>query len=131
MYTHINVLIAQASSFTFSNSKLNIQLPYTDKSKMKASSINRQTKADVTLKGVEKRLHQVCDQMTILYSKIDNLQLRYQRTRHTPDSPLNQSLSMQLNVLKGMYNVYYQYAAKQTEKLMILYGSGLQEVQQC
>lgn len=97
---------------------------------MKVSSNNRQAKTSVTLKGVEKRLHKVCDQMTILHTRIENLGLRYQRTKHTPGSPLNQSLSMQLNVLQGMYNVYYQYAAKQTEKLMVLYGQGLEEVKE-
>ena len=96
---------------------------------MKASSNNRQSKTSVTLKEVEKRLHRVCDQMTILHTKIQNLRLRYQRTRHTPGSPLNQSLSMQLNVLQGMYNAYYQYAAKQTQELMILYSPELEQVQ--
>lgn len=96
--------------------------------KMKANSITRQTKTNVTLKGVEKKLHKVCDQMTILHMKIQNLQIRYQRTRHTPDSPLNHSLSMQLNVLQSMYNAYYQYAAKQTQQLMVLYSPELQEV---
>jgi len=97
--------------------------------KMKVSRNNKQIKTNVTLKGVEKKLHKVCDQMTILHMKIQNLQTRYQRTRHTPDSPLNQSLSMQLNVHQFMYNAYYQYAAKQTQQLMVLYSPGPQEVQ--
>lgn len=97
---------------------------------MKFSSNNRQAKANVTLKGVEKKIHKACDQMTILHNRIQNLRLRYKRTKQNPGSPLNQSLSMQLNILQGMYNVYYQYAAKQTEKLKVLYCQGLEEVQE-
>ena len=74
----------------------------------------------VALAAVEQRLHKVCDQMTILHSKIQNLQLRHKRTSKCPESPLAQSVGMQLNVLQGMYNAYYQYAARQTQKLMIL-----------
>ena len=77
------------------------------------------------LQNVEMKIHRVCDQMTLLHSKIESLQIRYQRTRHLPESPVTQSVSMQLNVLQGMYNTYYQYAAKETQKLMVLYTPGV------
>lgn len=93
---------------------------------MKVNCNNRQVK--VTLKGVEQRIHKVCDQMTLLDTKIQNLRLRYKRSRQTPGSPLTQSLDMQLNVLQSMYNAYYQYAARQTQKLMILYDPEVQNV---
>ena len=75
----------------------------------------------VTLQEVEQRIHKVCDQMTLLHTKVQHLQVRYQRSRQSPESPLTLSLRLQLQVLQNMYNAYYQYAASQTQKLMTLY----------
>ena len=69
--------------------------------------------------AIEKRLHKTCDQMTILHSTIKNLQVRYKRaTKHT-QSLSAYNLKLQLQTLQSVYNMYYMYASKQAQQLIV------------
>lgn len=89
--------------------------------KTKITQGNRKIKAKVSLATAETQLHRTCDQMNLIYSKIQHIHLRQQRVKHKSLSTQSHNLALQLTVFKNMYSAYYQYAAVQAEQLKKLY----------
>ncbi len=70
----------------------------------------------------ECRLTQACHQMQALLVKISDVQTRYQRAvKHNHDTRRSQ-LKVELQVLKGMYNLFYHYADLKARDVAVLYS---------
>ncbi len=68
----------------------------------------------------ERRIHKACDQMTAIYSKIQDMQVRLDRARGRSQFGFTYSLEMQLQVVQGVYDKYYLYCSVKAERLLQL-----------
>lgn len=74
---------------------------------------------DPNIRFIEIKIHRACDQMQILNDRIQLLQIRQRKALAAGHSAATSSLKIQLQVVSGMYYVYYMYAQRQTEELQI------------
>jgi len=58
----------------------------------------------------EKHINLACDQMQRLLAQIDTVQVRHQRAVKRNQDNRSRQLAVQLQVLQGMYTMFYQYA---------------------
>ena len=81
---------------------------------MKAKVMMRKT----SYKETEKVLDRSCDQMTTILQKISKIERRYKLAIKNRKTLTADSLSMQLQVLRGVYNMYYCYAEVKAKQLV-------------
>lgn len=95
----------------------------------KTITINRQKKLEMSFspldqqqvyRDTEMKMHKACDQMQVLLSKINDLQQRHRRAVHHNQQTFMQTYKMQINVLQGVYNMYYMYCSQKAEVLVKL-----------
>lgn len=70
---------------------------------------------------VEKQLNRTCDQLQVLHCRIETLRIRQQR--YANNGSCNSSshcLQMELQVVEGVYAVYYKYGEMKAGQLMEL-----------
>ncbi len=67
---------------------------------------------------LERKINKACDQMTAIYSKIQDIQVRLDRARSRDQFGFTYTLEMQLEVLQGVYNKYHMYCSIQAERLL-------------
>ena len=98
----------------------NIHITTTTHCTMKVKLSKASTKSAVT-KATEGRLSQACDQMQQLLDHISYTKTRHQRAlKHNQPNRCRQ-LQVQLQVLQGMYNVFYQYADLKARQVAALH----------
>ena len=68
----------------------------------------------------ERCLDRSCDQMEVLLSKISFLEEKLERALQTENVAVEKNLSLQLDVLRGVYNMYYKYSEVKATQLMAL-----------
>ena len=66
---------------------------------------------------METKFERACSQLTILNSKIAEIQIRYDRAAAVNRRSFRYSLRIQLVELEGVRNMYYQYARAKAEEL--------------
>ena len=71
-------------------------------------------------KETEHRLHCACDQLEGLQRAVAKLEHRYQWARSKNYKPLQNSLKMQLSVMKSVLCMYYEYANRKAQKIQLL-----------
>lgn len=111
------------------------------KTNMKAKVIQKKQSKWDSFKKTERSLNRSCDQMDVILRKIHHLDHRRKLSLKRENNPVTMTLSLQLDVLRGMYNMYYQYAdvkAKQLHELsqecceeMALFDSDSDDVVSC
>ena len=74
-----------------------------------------------TVGGVERKLNRVCDQMELLHMKIAELQSRAADAEQHGRWSHCSSLGMRLSMLQGVYNMYYEFAARTSRTLCQLH----------
>ena len=67
-------------------------------------------------KEAERRIQKACDQMDMILSKIQDVELRYQRAVKDGHQ-CTSNYELQLQVLRGMYNMYYTYCSQKAQIL--------------
>ena len=65
----------------------------------------------------ERRINKACDQLSVIHSKIRDLQIRRQRALKRQQHSFAKNCEMQLQVLQGVYNMYHMYCSKKAEVL--------------
>ena len=67
---------------------------------------------------LERRIHKACDHMMQIRAKIQDVSVRLERAAEKNREPFVYSYQTQLQVLQGVYNMYYAYCSKKCEELM-------------
>ena len=95
----------QSKKSTNSNSKMSIL----DR-KPQQSSFSR----------TEHQIHSACDQMSLLLRAIQDVQVRAQRATKRQQDFTAKSLEMRVQVLQGVYNMYYEFCRQKADLLVQL-----------
>ena len=74
-----------------------------------------------SLRKAEKFLDRSCDQMDVLQRQIQNLERRQTRAKANNNSAIQQSIKIELQMLRGVYAMFYEYAEEVTEKMAKAY----------
>ena len=68
----------------------------------------------------ERCLDRSCDQMEILLSKIDFLETRLNQALANENEAVARNVNLELDVLHGVYDMYYKYSEIKANQLMAL-----------
>ena len=82
-------------------------------------------------KKTESALNKSCDQMDVIMRKISHLDYRQKLSMKRENNPVTMTLNLELQVLRGMYNVFYQYAEIKSKQLEELYKECSEEMMKC
>ena len=77
-------------------------------------ALKKPQRKKATFPMVEKQLHKACDQLDLIQHQIQQVQVRLTRCR-LPGA--KHSLQVRLQVLRGMYSVFYTYSKVKAEVL--------------
>ena len=69
---------------------------------------------------IERCLDRSCDQMEMLLAKISFLEQRLQNAEENQNEAVMKNLTLQLDVLQGVYSMYYSYSEVKATQLMML-----------
>ena len=76
------------------------------------------TSKEAVYKEVERRILKACDQMDLILSKIQDVEMRHQRAvKNSYYGANDMNYELQLHVLQGMYNMYYTYCSQKAQLL--------------
>jgi hypothetical protein len=70
-----------------------------------------------SLIDTERRFRKACEQIILLNSRFEELQLRYNRAKNANHKSFRYSLRLRLSVLEGLRNTYYEYAHAKAEQV--------------
>ena len=82
-----------------------------------------------TVDVLERQLHRTCDQLQLIQDRIELLSIREKRCRESATSSGIQSVEIQLQSLRGVYNAFYKCADRQARKLQRKMNSRRQQRQ--
>ncbi len=66
----------------------------------------------------EEQIHRACDQMTLIYDQIVQIQTRLSRAERDQLDHFTGPLKLKLQVLQGVYNAFHLYTSHKVEALM-------------
>ena len=87
---------------------------------MKSQLMKKSQNKRESFKKTERCLNRSCDQMDLILRKINHTNQRKKNAMKIDGNPVTMTLGMQLQVLEGMYNVYYKYAEIKAKELQQL-----------
>ena len=69
---------------------------------------------------IERCLNRSCDHMEMLLIKIRHLEEKMERAEEKENEAVRNNLNLQLEVLHGVYSMYYSYSEVKATQLMLL-----------
>lgn len=74
------------------------------------------------LRDVDRKFKQSCEQIVLLNSQMEDLQVRYDRATKLNRRSFRYTLRIRLSTLEGLRNAYYEYASKRANELEALHN---------